>query len=98
MPSTKPLRFITAKYILTLAALLLAPRPFLALTGDMDYGSPVDGIRVLEEKASRVYRAVGAPDRFKSIVYRDTGHVYTPEMRAERLAWFERWLKPGHAK
>jgi dienelactone hydrolase len=77
---------------------LLAPRPFLALTGDMDYGSPVDGIRVLEEKVSRVYRAVGAPDRFKSIVYCDTGHVYTPEMRAEMLAWFERWLKPGNAK
>jgi hypothetical protein len=41
---------------------------------------------------------VNAPDRFKSIVYRDTGHVYTPEMRAEMLAWFERWLKPGNAK
>jgi dienelactone hydrolase len=77
---------------------LLAPRPFLALTGDMDYGSPVDGIRVLEEKVSRVYRAAGAPDRFKSIVYRDTGHVYTPEMRTEMLGWFERWLKPGNAK
>jgi dienelactone hydrolase len=77
---------------------LLAPRPFLALTGDLDYGSPVDGIRILEEKVSRVYRAVGAPDRFKSIVYPDTGHVYTPEMRAEMLAWFERWLKAGNAK
>ena len=74
---------------------LLAPRPFLALTGNIDYGSPVDGIKVLEEKVSGVYRAAGAPDRFKSIVYRDTGHVYTPEMRAEMLAWFERWLKPA---
>jgi dienelactone hydrolase/lysophospholipase L1-like esterase len=77
---------------------LLAPRPFLALTGDMDYGSPVDGIRVLEEKIGGVYRAAGAPDRFKSIVYPDTGHVYTPGMRAEMLAWFERWLKPGESK
>jgi dienelactone hydrolase len=73
---------------------LLAPRPFLALTGDIDYGSPVDGIRVIEEKVSAVYRAVGAPDHFKSIVYQDTGHVYTAEMRAEMLAWFARWLKP----
>ncbi len=72
---------------------LMAPRPFLALTGDIDYGSPVDGIRVLEDKVGGVYRAVGAPDRFKSIVYRNTGHVYTPEMRAGMLAWFERWLK-----
>lgn len=72
---------------------LLAPRPFLALTGDIDYGSPVDGIRVLEDKVSAVYRATGAPAQFKSIVYPDTGHVYTPEMRLEMLAWFERWLK-----
>jgi len=72
---------------------LLAPRPFLALTGDIDYGSPVDGIRVLEDKVSGVYRATGAPEQFKSIVYPDTGHVYTPEMRTEMLAWFERRLK-----
>lgn len=73
---------------------LIAPRPFLALTGDIDYGSPVDGIRVLEEKTGAVYRTVGAADHFRSIVYPDTGHVYTPEMRREMLAWFERWLKP----
>lgn len=72
---------------------LLAPRPFLALTGDIDYGSPVDGIRVLEEKVSAVYRTNGAPEKFRSIVYPDTGHVYTPAMRLEMLAWFERWLK-----
>lgn len=50
----------------------------------MDYGSPVDGIRLIEEKVS--------------IVYPDTGHVNTPEMRAEMLAWFGRWLKQGKAK
>ena len=32
---------------------LIAPRPFLALTGDLDAGSPADGVRDLE-------RAVGA--------------------------------------
>lgn len=72
---------------------LLAPRPFLALTGDIDYGSPVDGIRVLEEKVGAVYHTAGAAEKFHSIVYPDTGHVYTPAMRLEMLAWFERWLK-----
>jgi dienelactone hydrolase len=72
---------------------LVAPRPFLALTGDIDYGSPVDGIRVLEEKVSAVYRTTGAAEKFHSIVYPDTGHVYTPTMRLEMLAWFDRWLK-----
>ncbi len=72
---------------------LIAPRPFLALTGDIDYGSPVDGIRVLEEKVGAVYRTTGAPEKFRSIVSPDTGHVYTPAMRAAMLAWFQRWLK-----
>ncbi len=74
---------------------LLAPRPFLALTGDLDYGSPVDGIRVLEEKVGGVYRAVGAGENFRNVIYPDVGHSYTPAMRAEMLAWFERWLKPS---
>ncbi len=72
---------------------LIAPRPFLALTGDLDYGSPVDGIRQIEAAVGRVYRTLGAEEAFRSIVYEDIGHVYTPEMRAEMLAWFERWLK-----
>jgi lysophospholipase L1-like esterase/dienelactone hydrolase len=74
---------------------LIAPRPFLALTGDLDRGSPADGIQEIERLAGGVYQAVGAPERFKSIVYRDTGHVYSPDMRAQMLAWFERWLKPA---
>jgi dienelactone hydrolase/lysophospholipase L1-like esterase len=73
---------------------LIAPRPFLALTGDLDAGSPADGIKVLEEKVGRVYRTLGASERFKSIVYPEVGHAYTPEMRAEMLAWFARWLRP----
>ena len=73
---------------------LIAPRPFLALTGDIDYGSPVDGVKAIEEKAGAVYATVGARDHFQSIIYPDTGHVYTPEMREQMLAWFARWLKP----
>jgi dienelactone hydrolase/lysophospholipase L1-like esterase len=77
---------------------LLAPRPFLALTGELDAGSPADGIKILEEQVGQVYRAVGAPDRFRSIRYPDTGHVYTPQMRTEMLAWFARWLGAGEGR
>ena len=73
---------------------LIPPRPYLALTGDLDAGSPADGIKALAEKVGRVYAAVGAPERFQSVLYPNVGHSYTPEMRAEMLAWFERWLKP----
>lgn len=33
---------------------LIAPRLFLALTGELDAGSPADGIKVIEEKAGRI--------------------------------------------
>jgi hypothetical protein len=74
---------------------LIAPRPYLALTGDLDAGSPADGIKVLEEKVGRIYALLGAEDRFKSVLYPDVGHAYTPEMRTEMLGWFARWLGPG---
>jgi lysophospholipase L1-like esterase len=72
---------------------LIAPRPTLFLTGELDAGSPVDGIRVIEEKVGGVYAAVGAKERFRSMRYADIGHTYTPAMRIEMLAWFDRWLK-----
>ena len=72
---------------------LIAPRPYLALTGDLDAGSPADGIKVIEQKAGAVYKTLGAEDKFRSVLYKDIGHTYTPEMRKEMLAWFEKWLK-----
>jgi hypothetical protein len=77
---------------------LIAPRPFLALTGDLDAGSPADGIKIIEEKVSGVYATLGAGDKFRSILYPDVGHVYTPEMRTEMLKWFDRWLNVTNSK
>ncbi|CAA9257847.1 MAG: hypothetical protein AVDCRST_MAG77-2428 [uncultured Chloroflexi bacterium] len=74
---------------------LVAPRPFLALTGELDAGSPADGIRALEARVGGVYAALGAAERFESVLYPETGHTYTPEMRTAMLAWFERWLRPS---
>ena len=73
---------------------LIAPRPFLALTGELDAGSPADGVRALERAVGGTYQALDGGDRFRSILYPEVGHAYTPEMRAEMLAWFERWLRP----
>ncbi|MCS6864482.1 MAG: GDSL-type esterase/lipase family protein [Gemmataceae bacterium] len=72
---------------------LIAPRPVLFLTGELDAGSPADGIKVIETKAGGVYQALGAAEKFRSIRYPDVGHTYTPTMRKEMLAWFDRWLK-----
>ena len=72
---------------------LVAPRPCLFLTGELDAGSPADGIVEIEEKAGGVYRAVGAAAAFRSVRYPEVGHTYTPAMRAEMLAWFDKHLK-----
>lgn len=72
---------------------LVAPRPALFLTGALDFGSPADGIVIIEEQVGQVYKALDAADRFRNVLYPDVGHTYTPEMRAEVLAWFDKWLK-----
>jgi lysophospholipase L1-like esterase/dienelactone hydrolase len=72
---------------------LIAPRPLLFLTGDLDAGSPADGIKAIEDKVGRVYKAVGAAEKFRNVLYPGVGHTYTPEMRKEMLAWFDRWLR-----
>src|SRR5690606_3967955 len=71
---------------------LIAPRPFLALTGDSDAGSPTSGIKVLEEKLNTVYGLYDQQDRFSSIIYEHTGHVYTDQMKLEMLHWFKTYL------
>jgi dienelactone hydrolase len=71
---------------------LIAPRPFLVLTGDNDSGSPLSGIRVLENKLGNVYTLYKKGENFKSIVYENTGHVYTDEMKIEMLKWFQKYL------
>ncbi len=72
---------------------LIAPRPFLALTGDSDRGSPVSGIKVLENKLTDVYTLYNQNDNFRSVIYPNTGHVYTDEMKLEMLNWFNVHLK-----
>lgn len=74
---------------------LLAPRPFLALTGDRDAGSPPEGMKKLEEILSRLYKLHGVPDHFQSVIYPETGHVYNDDEKQRMLAWFDRFLKGG---
>lgn len=72
---------------------LIAPRPFLALTGDSDGGSPISGMKILEKKLGSVYSLYDQKDKFKSIIYPETGHVFTDDMKIEMLDWFEKYLK-----
>lgn len=71
---------------------LIAPRPFLALTGDRDAGSPPEGMRRLEQILNRFYALHDAAGRFRSIVYPETGHVYNDDMKQKMVEWFDKHL------
>ena len=71
---------------------LIAPRPMLQLSGDQDGGAPLAGIETLERKLGQVYALYGKTDNFRSVVYKNTGHEYLPEMRDEMRAWFQKHL------
>lgn len=70
---------------------LIAPRPHLSLAGNLDPLTPAAGLDRIDRELRDVYAAYGAPDAWKLLRY-DVGHVETAEMRAEVLAFFERWL------
>jgi len=72
---------------------LIAPRPFLTLSGADDSGSPAPGVKKINDFCAEVYRLYGKPASFKGMLYPGVGHVYTPEMWKEMLEWFDRHLK-----
>jgi dienelactone hydrolase len=74
---------------------LLAPRPFLALTGDRDAGSPPEGMKKLEQILARFYALYGKSDAFRSVIYPETGHVYNDDQKQKMVDWFDRHLKGG---
>jgi dienelactone hydrolase len=71
---------------------LIAPRPVLFQTGDIDGGSPVDGLHAIEAAVRPVYRLYGREDAFRNLIYPGLAHVYTPEMWARTLAWLDEHL------
>jgi hypothetical protein len=74
---------------------LIAPRPHLELSGDQDGGAPTDGVIALEQKLGAVYGLYNKGEHFRSVLYKDTGHEYLPEMKDEMVRWFERHLPAG---
>jgi dienelactone hydrolase len=71
---------------------LIAPRPILFMTGDEDIGSPVNGIRKIDERVRPVYELYRKQDLFQNMIYAKTGHVYTADMWAKMQQWFEKYL------
>lgn len=68
----------------------IAPRPILFLNGDRDPGSPVEGIRALENLAAPFWRLAGEPQNFRSIIEPNTAHQCTRTMWREALDFLDR--------
>lgn len=74
-------------------AALIAPRPFLNLTAlnDECFAS-TDAVTELTLRVNRVYRLLGAEDRFSCYLHGNR-HSFPPEAQALAYAWLDRWLK-----
>jgi dienelactone hydrolase len=73
---------------------LVAPRPLLAINGDSDARTPLEGVQESAAAAARAYRAAGAGDRFVLHVQPKTGHAFGAAAQQAAVEWFVRWLKP----
>src|SRR5215213_9150101 len=70
---------------------LIAPRAHLSLAGIFDPLTPPDGLDRIDAELRDVYAATGAADAWRLSRYA-TGHMETAAMRAEIIAFLQRWL------
>jgi pimeloyl-ACP methyl ester carboxylesterase len=70
---------------------LISPRPHLGLAGRLDPLTPLAGLEKIDRDLRAVYRQEGAPEAWQLRLY-DVGHVETPAMRQDILAFFKQWL------
>ena len=71
---------------------LIAPRPHLALAGNLDPLTPPRGLDRIDAALRRAYAETGASPEAWRLVRQDVGHQETPEMRREVVAFLQRWL------
>jgi len=65
---------------------LIAPRPHLALAGNLDALTPLAGLEKIDRELQGVYSAAGHAERWKLLRY-DVGHQETPGMRDKIRDW-----------
>jgi hypothetical protein len=70
----------------------IAPRPLLAVNGDMDPRTPKGGLDLCVAAAQAAYAAV--PDHFQQYIEPNTGHTVTAEATTLTVDWLVKWLAP----
>jgi len=69
----------------------IAPRPLLAVNGDMDPRTPMGGLSLCEAAARSAYADVA--DHFELYMEPNTGHAVTAEATTRTVDWFVKWLE-----
>jgi len=72
---------------------LIAPRPYLSLSGEEDEASPLEGVFRVHREAGRIYRLLGARRHLARRLY-PAAHEFTDAMLKDTLTWFARHLSP----
>lgn len=70
---------------------LIAPRPHLALAGNLDKLTPPAGLDRIDRDLKDVYAKAGKPDHWKLLRY-EVAHEETPEGRREVMAFLQTYL------
>lgn len=65
---------------------LICPRAFLSINGDLDAGTPPEGVERVRAAVTPDWERAGATDRLR-IEQLPIGHLETPAMRQDVLAW-----------
>ena len=70
---------------------LISPRPHFSLAGRFDKLTPLPGLEKIDKQLQAIYQKDGAPTAWKLTIY-DVGHLETPAMRSDILAFYKKWL------
>ena len=73
---------------------LIAPRPLLAINGEIDPRTPMPGLQECADAARAAYRKAGAEEKFVLHIQPNTPHKVLPESVGLAKEWLVRWLKP----
>jgi dienelactone hydrolase len=73
---------------------LIAPRPLLAINGEIDPRTPLPGLQLCADAARASYHSAGADEKFVLRIQPNTGHKVLPDSLVAAREWFVRWLKP----
>jgi dienelactone hydrolase len=73
---------------------LIAPRPLLAINGEIDPRTPGPGLKLCADAARAAYHAADADEKFVLHVQPATAHKVLPSSIILAREWFVRWLRP----